>query len=122
LLAVTAAVFLASPRRNGHGLIRQGRLAPAVQHDCPRSSRRNAHPGWSRRHLPQDDGRKRRRRLHGAWPSFAGKPRADSGLIAVLIDIRELGDRSSYMDAGILCILGSALWIVSTPNLWCGHS
>ena len=53
---------------------------------------------------------------------LAGEPCADSGLIAVLIDIRELGDRSSYMDAGILCILGSALWIVSTPNLWCGHS
>lgn len=43
----------------------------------------------------KDDGRKQRRRLHGVWPSFAGEPCADSGLIAVLIDIRELGDRSS---------------------------
>jgi hypothetical protein len=45
----------------------------------------------------------------------------DSGLIATLIDIREFGDRPSQGDAGILCILGSAFRIESTPNLGCSH-
>ena len=40
-------------------------------------------------------GGRQRRRPHGAWLPFVGEPFADSGLIAVLIDIRELGDRSS---------------------------
>lgn len=32
------------PRRDGHGLVRQGRLAPAVRHGRPGSSRRNDLP------------------------------------------------------------------------------
>ena len=55
----------------------------------------------------------------GAWPPLVGEPFVDSGLIATLIDIRELGDRPSQRDAGILCILGPAFWIESTPNLGC---
>jgi hypothetical protein len=56
--AVTAEDFAASPSRDGHGFVRQGRLALAVLHDRPGSSRRNDHLDRSRRYPPQNDGRK----------------------------------------------------------------
>jgi hypothetical protein len=74
------------------------------------------------RFRPQEDGRKQGRRRHGARPPFVGEPFVDSALIATLIDIGELGDRPSQRDAGILCILGSAFWIESTPSLGCSHT